>query len=194
MKKLFAVALIIGGIWAAAPAAALPEATWKNPLVKLGEAKAKVLELLGTPDSVDSGTDIYAIPDSKDLLMVMAEYRQDVVCVLAEIYKPTVTVKTLVDKLKTEKHELLTDEADGTVFFAGPQATGHYIVVSPSEGGLVGPTLAKMTPQSFADLEVMEPAAPASAPVAGIASAPLAPTPAVPVPAAPIPAATAPGK
>jgi hypothetical protein len=172
MKRTMMTVAILGGFLFSAPLQALTEAKWQDAAVKLGAPKTTLTELLGKPDSVDTGTEIYGVSDSKDVMMVMTEYQNDMVCVLAEIYRPAVSVPSLVEKLKGEKLELISEEADGIVFFAGTPETGHYVVVSPGQSDQVGPTLAKMTPTAFESFESDKAvtAQPSEAPAPAVAS------------------------
>ncbi len=134
-------------------AIALTEAKWTAAEVQLSAPKARILELLGKPDSIDTGTEIYLISDSKDLMMGMVEYKDDKVNVLGQIHKPSVTLDSLKEKIKATGITPLTDTPESVVYFT-KMPTGdleYYMVLNPSGDPTLGPSLSKMTKETFTE-------------------------------------------
>ena len=137
---------------------AVPTAKWESPEITLGTPKATILKTLGNPDTTDTGTEIYLISDSPELLMGMVEYKNDKVSVYGQIYKPDVTLQRLKEKLKAKGLSPLSENEEATVYFTKMPNSDleYYIVLSPTNESTTGPGVANMTKEAFTEAEQQE--------------------------------------
>lgn len=158
MKRILPFLLVLGILFPIHSAIAVTEAKWSSPEVALGAPKAKVLEILGKPDSVDSGTEMYMVSDSKEIMMTMVEYKDDKVSVMGQIYKPTIALRDLEERLKTQGLTPFSKNEEAVVYFTKMPDSDleYYITLNPSTEDTTGPGMAKMTKEAFKDAENSE--------------------------------------
>jgi hypothetical protein len=152
VKKKILAALLMAAFLSSNPAFAIPEAKCNNPALQLNIPKPKVVKILGKPDVVQDGQNVYLISGSKDLMFCAASYRGNKVATLTRIYQVSVGIDELEKRMEAKGFTPLGKE-EGTITYLlnVPNSDVEYYMVltGPPEKNM-GAASVQMTKEFFA--------------------------------------------